>query len=175
VELRKHPHFQIMSAAHLTEFLEEYLPADAEGAVTRDPRGAYKFGRATEKQQWMLKIKPFMDAEAVVIGVEELMHNENEAETSQLGLQKRSSHKDGKVPSGKLGALICRRYDMFGTYSKDYFKIGTGFDDATRRLLWAQRDELFGRIVKYKSMQHGWLGAPRHPVFLGFRAEDYSV
>jgi DNA ligase-1 len=54
------------------------------------------------------------------------------------------------------------------------FKIGTGFDDATRHLLWAQRDELFGRIVKFKSMLHGTLDAPRHPVFLGFRAEDYS-
>jgi hypothetical protein len=31
------------------------LPADAEGAITRDPSGLYKFGRATEKQQWLLK------------------------------------------------------------------------------------------------------------------------
>ena len=126
-----------------------------------------------------------MDAEAVVVGVEELMHNENEAEMSQLGLQKRSSHKDGKVPSGKLGALVCVPYSgeydiarMQGSQPERIiprFRIGTGFDDATRHLLWAQREELFGRIVKYKSMQHGTLDAPRHPVFLGFRAEDYSV
>jgi DNA ligase-1 len=55
------------------------------------------------------------------------------------------------------------------------FKIGTGFDDATRCLLWAQRKTLPGKIVKYKSMQHGALDAPRHPVFLGFRAEDFSA
>jgi DNA ligase-1 len=132
-----------------------------------------------------LKIKPFVDAEAVVVGVEELMHNENEAEMSQLGLQKRSSHKDGKVPSGKLGALVCVPYSgeydiarMQGSQPERIiprFRIGTGFDDATRHLLWAQREELFGRIVKYNSMQHGTLDAPRHPVFLGFRAEDYSV
>jgi DNA ligase-1 len=122
----------------------------------------------------MLKIKPFVDAEAVVVGVEELMHNENEAETSQLGLQKRSSHKDGKVASGKLGALVCMAVGPGHYTESPHFKIGTGFDDATRHLLWAQREELFGKIVKYKSMQHGTLDAPRHPVFLGFRAEDFS-
>jgi len=170
VELHKHPHVQIGSAARLTEYIEEQLPADAEGAITRDPSGLYKFGRATEKQQWLLKIKPFVDAEAIVAGTEELMHNMNDPEVSQLGLTKRSSHKDGKVPSGKLGALVCK---MIG--SDTLFKIGTGFDDTTRRLLWAHRDTLFGKIVKYKSMQHGVLDAPRHPVFLGFRAEDYSA
>jgi DNA ligase-1 len=109
------------------------------------------------------------------------MHNMNDAETSQLGLQKRSHHQANKVPSGKLGALICKpitpsitRPDLPGFVGEASFKIGTGFDDATRHLLWAQRDELFGKIVKYKSMLHGTLDAPRHPVFLGFRAEDFS-
>ena len=180
VEFRKHPHFQFTHEDQLTEFLEERLLIGAEGAVTRDPRGLYKFGRATEKQQWMLKIKPFVDAEAVVVGVEELMHNFNDPEVSQLGLQKRSHHQAGKVPSGKLGALICKTITSIGigfddTVESATFKIGTGFDDQTRHLLWAQRDTLPGKIVKYKSMKHGVLEAPRHPVFLGFRAEDYSV
>ena len=172
------PQHRCDDAQYLELLVEYLLDANAEGVVTRDPRGAYKFGRATEKQQWMLKIKPFVqDAEAVVIGVEELMHNLNDPEVSQLGLQKRSHHQAGKVASGKLGALICRKLVKpaeSGTEHGGEFKIGTGFDDATRHLLWAQREELFGRIVKFKSMQHGALDVPRHPVFLGFRAEDYS-
>ena len=169
VELFRLSQIPTTSSEELSHILEDVLESGGEGVVTRDPRGAYKYGRATEKQQTMLKIKPFVDAEAVVIGVEELMHNMNDPEVSQLGLQKRSHHQAGKIPSGKLGALIC---DPFG--KGPHFRIGTGFDDATRHLLWAQRDELFGRIVKFKSMQHGWLEAPRHPVFLGFRAEDFS-
>ena len=51
----------------------------------------------------------------------------------------------------------------------------TGFTDHDRHLLWAQRADLLGRVVKYKSMKAGVLDAPRHPVFLGFRAEDYSA
>jgi DNA ligase-1 len=164
----------------LEEYLEHHLPAGAEGAVTRDPRGLYKFGRATEKQQWMLKVKPFVDAEAVVVAVEELMHNENEPETNQLGRTRRSSHKEGKVGGGKLGALrvvALSHWDQDLNHISDSaprFRIGTGFTDADRKLLWAQRDELFGRIVKYKSMKVGAKDAPRHPVFLGFRAEDHS-
>lgn len=172
VELHKHPHEELLDSMDLTEFLEN-LPANAEGAITRDPKGAYKYGRATPKQQWMLKIKPFVDAEAVVVGAEELMHNCNDPEVSQLGLQRRSSHKDNKVPSGKLGALVCKL--LAPGEALPTFKVGTGFTDADRYALWAQRDDLFGRIIKFKSMKHGVLDAPRHPVFLGFRAEDYSA
>ncbi len=174
VELIRLPQHFCHNAASLEIIVESMLDTNAEGVVTRDPSGAYKYGRATEKQQWMLKIKPFVDAEAVVVGVEELMHNENEPEVSQLGLQKRSSHKDGKVPSGKLGALVCKPPYLDPHNSLPTFKIGTGFDDQLRRLLWAQQELLPGRIVKYKSMLHGTLDAPRHPVFLGFRAEDFS-
>jgi DNA ligase-1 len=172
IELRKHPHQEILNAKHLIEFLEEQLPSDAEGAITRDPLGTYKFGRSTIRQQWMLKIKPFVDAEAVVVGYEELMHNENDPEINQLGLQRRSHHQAGKVRSNKLGALLCR--DLSATGNTGTFAIGTGFTDADRHLLWAQRASLSGRIVVYKSMQKGSLNLPRHPVFKGFRQEDYS-
>ena len=175
VDLFRLSQVPVSNVGELTSVIEDVLDSNGEGVITRNPRGAYKYGRATLKQQDLLKIKPFVDAEAVVVGVEELMHNLNEAETSQLGLQRRSSHKDGKVPSGKLGALVCRPIGGDeATSQASSFRIGTGFDDAQRHLLWAQRDDLFGRIVKYKSMKHGALDAPRHPVFLGFRAEDYS-
>jgi DNA ligase-1 len=171
-ELRKHPQFEIRNASHLTKFLEEGLPSDAEGAITRDPLGLYKFGRSTARQQWMLKIKPFVDAEAVVVGVEELMHNENDPGINQLGLQRRSHHQAGKMPGRKLGALLCKHPDEVGR--SGVFAIGTGFTDADRHLLWTQRNDLLGRVVKYKYIKKGSVDLPRHPVFLGFRAEDHS-
>jgi len=176
VDLFKHPHVEIHSATMLSEYLEQDLPLDAEGAITRDPKGPYKFGRATEKQQWMLKHKPFMDAEAVVVGIEELLHNLNDPEVSQLGLQRRSHHQAGKVPGGKLGALICveAHHQDHIPDSAPRFRIGTGFTDADRHTLWAWRDALVGRVVKFKYMKHGTKNAPRHPVFLGLRAEDFS-
>lgn len=182
VEFFKHPQHKVHSLQMLDELVGLLLDEGAEGAIVRDPAGLYKYGRATVRQQWMLKIKQFHDAEAVVIGYEEFMHNENEPEVSQLGLTRRSHHQAGKVPGGKLGALVCMPLDKYDSVCGcDYpgaaayiFKIGTGFDDATRQLLWAQREANCGRIVKYKSMSHGVLEAPRHPVFLGFRAEDFN-
>lgn len=167
-----HPQEQINAAGILYQHIEKFLAAGAEGVIVRDPAGLYKYGRSTVKQQWMLKIKAFHDAEAVVVGYEEFMHNENEPTESQLGLTRRSHHQAGKVPGGKLGALVCRFLE--DSITAPTFKIGTGFEDATRRLLWSQRDTLPGRIVRYKSMSHGVLEAPRHPVFQGFRSEDYS-
>lgn len=171
VELRKHMQVKVKTPNVLEALVQSYLAAQAEGVIVRDPAGLYKYGRSTVKQQWMLKIKDFTDAEAVVVGVEEFLHNMNEPEVNQLGLQSRSHHKDNKVPGDKLGALICRPYPDMNTTN---FRIGTGFTEHERQTLWLRRNELIGKIVKYKSMTHGKHEAPRHPVFLGFRDVDYA-
>lgn len=138
-----------------------------EGVIVRDPDGPYKFGRSTLREGLMLKIKRFLDAEAIVVGAEELMHNENEATTNALGNKKRSSHKKNKVPAGTLGALVVE-----DPHQGFRFNIGTGFTDAGRADLWKRRDSLVGKLVKYKYMSVGVKTAPRHPVFLGFRHKN---
>ena len=187
VEIHKHTQHEFHDATKLNKFIESIMDLGAEGIITRDPFAPYKYGRATVKQQWMLKHKTFIDAEAIVVGFEELMHNENASEVNQLGLQRRSHHQAGKVGGNKLGALVCKHLGFGGISLNsesgmkpqivgvgESFRIGTGFTDSDRHLLWAQREDLFGRIVKYKSMKKGSVDLPRHPVFLGFRAEDFS-
>ena len=90
------------------------------------------------------------------------MANLNEATVSETGRTKRSSHKANKVGRSDLGALIVEWRDVV-------FNIGTGFTDAERAELWAKRDELCGRVVKFKYFPVGGYEAPRHPVFAGFR------
>ncbi len=46
--------------------------------------------------------------EAVIVGYTEKMHNANEAKKDNLGRTERSSCKEGLVPTGTLGALICQ-------------------------------------------------------------------
>lgn len=148
----------------LAAFEANYLEAGYEGVILRNPDAPYKQGRSTTREQYLLKVKQFQDAEAVVIGFEERMRNDNEATTNELGRTKRSSHKAGKVGRGDLGALVCR------TPAGVEFSIGTGLDDAARENLWAIRDQgLVGRLVKYKFFPVGVKEAPRHPVFLGWR------
>lgn len=149
------------------EFWEtHYLDKCYEGVMLRKAGGSnslYKFGRATAKSHTLLKVKRFSDAEYLVTGYEERMHNGNVPTTNALGQTERSSHKENKTGRGDLGALTCI------TDNGVTFNVGTGFTDADRALLWNQRDSLIGKTVKVKSFLVGVKDAPRFPVFLGFR------
>lgn len=156
----------VNSESELRAFEATTLEQGFEGVMIRSPLGTYKFGRSTAREGYLLKVKRFADGEAVVIGVEELMHNANEATLDELGYTKRSTHQAGKVAMGTLGALRVR--DL----STDIeFNIGTGYTAAQRAELWAmfQNGTLLGRIAKYKHFEVGVKEAPRFPVFQGFR------
>ena len=157
------PHKLITNIKDLMDFEERCVAQGYEGIMIRDPNGKYKHGRSTTKEGGLLKIKRFEDDEAVVIGVEELMTNNNEQELDNLGHKVRSSKKEGMVPAGKLGALIVK-HKTFGE-----FKIGSGFTEDARIKLWRERDELKGRLAKFKYQPSGVKDKPRFPVFLGFR------
>ncbi len=143
----------------MLDFEEVCLNLGFEGLILRSYDSPYKFGRSTAKEGYMLKIKRFVDAEAVIIGTEEEMFNGNEAEINELGRTKRSTAAGGLVGKGTMGALIVR--DLTTGIE---FKIGTGFDAADRAKEWPN-----GMIVKYKSFSIGVKEKPRHPVFLGIR------
>lgn len=163
--VHEHEWMWVKTAAHLQEVETQFLKEGYEGIMLRDPGGRYKYGRSTMNEHGLMKLKRFMDDEAVVIGFEEQMHNANEAKTNALGHTERSSHKENKIPKGTLGALVCQWRGIT-------FNIGTGFDDATRELIWSARDTYLGKQVKFKYLEIGMKDAPRHPVFIGFRQGD---
>jgi DNA ligase-1 len=160
------PTFWVDGPEQLATAEEEALARGFEGLMLRRPEGPYKQGRSTLREGWLLKLKRFLDAEATVVGFEELMRNENEAKTNELGLTKRSSSKGGKVPASTLGALILRRPDGVE------FGVGAGLTEELRARVWAERDRYLGAVVKYKSQKFGEKDAPRLPVFLGFRSPE---
>jgi len=141
-----------------------------EGVMLRNPVSRYKQGRATLDENSLLKVKRFKDAEAIVIGVEEQMHNTNPAMRNELGRTKRSSARSGLVGKGTLGALVVE-----GTHGQPFagvqFSIGTGMDDASRAAMWKHREGLVGLRLRYKFLDVGVKSAPRHPVFIGWRPE----
>jgi len=157
------PHVPILTAAMLESYEMSQLAAGYEGVMVRDPDGPYKHGRSTVNEGWLLKLKRFEDGEAKVIGVEEQMHNANEAKRNAAGKLERSSKKSGKVPTGVLGALLVR--DMKTGVD---FSIGTGFSDAERAELWRNPPRP-GTIVRYRYFPSGSRERPRFPVFAGFR------
>ena len=119
-----------------------------------------------------MKYKRFVDDEAVVIGFEERMHNDNEAEKDNFGRTKRSSAMAGMVASNTLGALLVRDIKTGVEFS-----IGTGFDDEQRKDIWTHKRQIIGLTLTYKHFaQSGAKDKPRFPVFKAFRhGDDISV
>ncbi len=141
---------------------------DHEGLILRSPSAPYKYGRSTLREQGLLKMKPWEDAEATVIGCTEEMHNANEATTNERGNTQRSSHQSGKIPKGTLGTLVVRS----PLWPKD-FEIGTGCTAHERFHFWHNKP--IGKIVKFSYIAAGGYDVPRHAVFKGFRSpEDMS-
>jgi len=141
--------FEAANKQELLEIEEEYLNDGYEGVIIRNFKGKYKYGRCTMKENNAFKLKRFEDAEAMVVGFEEEMHNGNEAETNELGRTKRSTAKDGLTGKGTLGALVCE------TPEGVRFNIGSGFDASDRCNFWNNREQLLGQYVKYKHFPIG--------------------
>lgn len=154
----------IQTSQQLEKFYQDTLQAGYEGIILRIPSSRYIFG----KSKSILKYKPYIDREAVILGCEEMLTNTNEAYIDATGKSKRSSAMAGMVPAGILGSFHVRDME-----SEVEFHVGggPGLTSILRAQLWADRHDLGGRIIKYQSMAYGALEKPRHPKFLGFRDE----
>lgn len=156
------PQHELVNTFELNAFEHEVLAEGYEGVMLRRPYAPYKFGRSTAREGYLLKVKRFHDDEFEIVGFEEEMFNANEATTSELGRTKRSSHKANKIPKGRLGALVLK-------YGDTTFNCGTGFNDAERERIWAERERYLGQFAKIKYFAHGIKDVPKLPSFLGIR------
>lgn len=142
----------IKTKEQLFNYWEDCLAKGYEGVIVRSLHGPYKCGRSTMKEGYMLKLKKFFDDEAEVIGYEELMRN-TDTSTKQLA---------NLYGANMLGALTVKWRDK-------EFKIGSGFDEATRQALWQNPEAMIGKQVTFKYQEVSKYGIPRFPVFKAFR------
>ena len=92
----------VKTADELLAHYADFLSQGYEGLILRRDDAPYKFGRSTQTEAYLLKLKPTQDAEAIVIGV--VM----------------------RPREGGLSALCCRNSEG------QEFYIGTGFSDLDR-------------------------------------------
>lgn len=171
----------VFRRVHILEHLmidnyDELLAAEAkavedgyEGLMIRSPDGKYKFGRSTQNEQGLLKMKRFTDAEGIITGWEPLLRNQNDPMIDALGLQKRGYSKEGKVVDdtrvGKFLAVGAPGQPWDGIP----FGIGSGLDDSSRVKYRQEIEGLIGKTFSYKFQAHGSLDAPRSPIWKGLR------
>jgi DNA ligase-1 len=131
----------IRGIKELDVFEADCLGAGYEGVMLRDPDAKYKQGRSTEREGGLLKLKRFIDNEAVVV---ECVRGFGKYENT-------------------LGALRVMNDDMI------IFCVGSGLTDNDRFEIWANPDAVIGKYITYKSFPVGVKDLPRFPIFKGFR------
>jgi DNA ligase 1 len=156
---------QVSNLEDVQKLEDEFIGAGHEGVMLRAPGGTYKFGRSSVKENIILKVKQFSDDEGTVVGFVEKMSNQNAPVRNAIGGLDRLGGAAGMVPCDTLGSFIL-------DYKGQQLKCGSGLNDEMRKLIWENRDEYIGKLVKFKSMNHGVKDLPRHPIFLGFRDPD---
>jgi DNA ligase-1 len=161
-------HNKLTSIDELENYERSVLAMGFEGVMLRSVDGPYKQGRATLGQGWLLKVKRYQEAEALILDTYAEMENTNEEFTNELGRTARSSAKAGKVAKDQLGG--------FHVVGQGAFYNGIDFDvpnssitHEERKELWKKRDDLKGKLLVYKFFPCGSDVRPRHPVFKWFR------
>ena len=162
----------------LNFWIERHLEMGFEGTILRDPNGMYKSGRSTVREGGLLRIKEFMDAEAVVIRVVEGNKNTNEQQQNELGQAYRTTHQENIVPNGMVGNIVCRNLmdvkDKSGKIliAKDQeIVVAPGKMSHEERIYWWEnQDVIVGKTIKFQFFPKGIKDKPRFPTFQSFRA-----
>lgn len=165
------PHHLVNDYDELTYWEDQFVSQGYEGLMIRSPGGKYKFGRSTQKEQGLLKMKRFTDAEGIITGYEPLMRNHNDPMIDALGLQKRGYSKEGKIADDtRVGNFLA-----VGAPGQPWdgvpFSIGSGLDDDSRLRYRKEIESLIGKTFSYKFQSHGSVDAPRTPIWKGLRLD----
>ncbi len=166
--------------AQLLRLDEEWLELGYEGTIIRGLNAAHKEGRSTVNQGQLLRIKRFIEAEAVVLAIEEGNVNENVAQTNELGRTFRTSHQENKVPNGMVGNLQCVvladvMWDGEMVLLKgQIITVSPGnMDHKMRKHYFDNQGEIVNKAITFKFFPKGIKTQPRFPTFKSLRsAED---
>jgi DNA ligase-1 len=145
-----------------------WLDEGYEGTIIRNPNTGYKYGRSTVREGGLLRIKRFVEEEAVVNSITEGQSNGNEAKVNALGHTERSTHQANMVPNGMVGSLECTDVK---TGKPITVAAGTmPHDDRIR--YFKNPGLLLGQVIKYKTFPKGVKDKPRFPTFQSIRMKE---
>lgn len=177
--LRVVPYKFIRTLEELFEYDAQNLDAGFEGTILRDPYGRHKQGRSTVREGGLLRIKQFIESEAVVLEIIEGETNQNEAQRNELGLQFRSSHQDNMLPNGLVGSMRCRALQTLMDRGRVVIEDGQiitvspgNMDHTMRKFYFENQRELVGKVIKFKFFPKGIKDKPRFPTFVTIRSPE---
>jgi DNA ligase-1 len=164
----------------LKTYEDDYLIQGYEGVIIRSPEAKYKQGRSSSTKADYWRIKRFTDAEAICTSLNEGDTNLNEAKVNELGHTERSSHKGNLQNNGMIGSLSCTLIeDLFSTTGELQVKAGTVITVSPgvltleeRKYYWENKQDMVGKVIKFKSFAFGNKDKPRFPTYLSQRVQS---
>jgi len=140
---------------------------NCDGLMLRNPAGRYKLGRATNKQNIIFKMKPYVTLDGKIIGIEQATVVDPKAEKTinELGRS---------VTSKKIGDRIL--IEMACGFKVEYEKgieiVGLkGFNHEQRKEIWLNPNKYIGRWIEFTGMEVGSKNLVRHPEFCRWRTD----
>lgn len=166
----------------LLAYEEQWLNEGYEGVIIRDMNGMYKDGRSTVREMGLLRIKRFIEEEALVLEIVEGQTNGNDAQVNELGRQFRSSHQENMIPNGMVGSLTCKVLkDIFDPIIKDKLLLTKGqvitvspgkMTNEEAADFFRNPFKIVGKVIKFKFFPKGIKDKPRFPTYMTIRAES---
>lgn len=182
----------------LKAFEQKCVDEGYEGAMIRSPESPYKQNRSTRKEEYLLKLKRFLDDEGWIIGHVEALENKNPEKDDGQGLTKRSTNIDNMIGKGVVGAFIIKPFWCGEPTEEDYEWARCGLDkrEAKREIqkhpyyfsggtnildkddgpiAWGRGFDYYGRIVSFRhwpSVDWEKPQKPRFPSIRGYRLQE---
>jgi DNA ligase-1 len=155
--------------AHRDELLgieSKYLDQGYEGIMLRDPEGPHKNGYSTLREGWLMKLKRFVDGEAVVKRLEPARENRNPLQQDEMGYAKRSTHAANLVPKEMIGTILCDD-PQWGE-----LRVAPGVMTHDERIaLFMNQGSILGKTIHWRSFGYGVKDKPRFARFYGIRED----
>jgi DNA ligase-1 len=160
-----------------------WLSEGYEGSIMRALDLPHKEGRSTVREGGYLRIKGFMEANAMVNEITEGNKNGNVAQKNELGKTFRTSHQENMIPNGMLGNMLCTLMeDVFDAHSKklllkkgDKITVSPGNMTEKEALdFWQNPGKIVEKVIKFKFFPKGIKTKPRFPTWVCIR-DDYDL
>ena len=151
-------HYRVVTGAEARRICRSWIDLGYEGGMLRDAGGIYKQGRATFKQELLLKFKLFERAEGTINGWKEAVYGDTEENRELCQVGKGMGMLGAWVLASDFGEVEC----IGGTHEQ-------------RKQWWSDRLNYQGRLVtfQYQPEPGGRRDfKPRFPTFVGFRMKE---
>lgn len=142
-----------------------YTKEGFEGTMIRSGDSLYKFGRSTLKEEILIKLKDWIDDEAIIVGFIQRMKNNNVKQLDNFGKTKRSSAKANKVPVEECAGVVLKWRGII--FEAGFAK---GFNQGLKQWLFHHQKDFLNTVVTFKYQNLSKKGVPRFGKLKGFRS-----